>query len=272
MPSFRDKVFVITGASSGLGQALAAAFAEAGAAVVLAARGAEALQSVAGALHDAGHQALAVPADVTDQQQVEALMARAVERFGRIDGLINNAGVSMRGTALETTPEDFQRLLELNLIAAVRCARAASEQLLARGGHLVNIGSLSGKAASRYLGAYPASKFALTAYTQQLRLELSPRGVHVLLVSPGPIARPKSRTYGAESREQLPDSARKPGGGVRAKAIPPDELARRIVEACRRRRAELTVPGTARLLFALMQLSPRLGDYLVRRMTGGDEV
>lgn len=270
MLPFRDKVFVVTGASSGLGRALAGAFAAAGAKVVLAARGLPALEAVAAEIRGAGGEVLVAPTDVTDQGQVEALMARAIERFGRIDGLINNAGQSMRGTALETTPEEFQRLLDLNLLAAVRTTRAAAEQLLARRGHLVNIGSLSGKAASRYLGAYPASKFALTAYTQQLRLELSPRGVHVLLVCPGPIAREQTRSYGAEERPHLPDAARRPGGGVRARAIRPDDLARRIVEACRRRRSELIVPRSARLLFALMQLSPRLGDYLVRRMTGGE--
>src|SRR5687768_6736971 len=123
MLPFRDKVFVITGASSGLGRALAAAFAGAGAKVVLAARGADALEAVAAEIRGAGGEVLVAPTDVTDQQQVESLMARSIDGFGRIDCLINNAGQSMRGTALETTPDEFQRLLDLNLLAAVRTTR-----------------------------------------------------------------------------------------------------------------------------------------------------
>ena len=131
----------------------------------------------------------------------------------------------------------------------------------------MNISSLGGKSAARYLGAYNASKFALNAYSQQLRLELGPQGLHVLLVCPGPLARSEVRTYGAEHKENLPESARKPGGGVKTRLIEPEWLARRIVRACQRRDPELVVPGKARLLFAVQQLFPRLGDYLVRKMT-----
>jgi NAD(P)-dependent dehydrogenase (short-subunit alcohol dehydrogenase family) len=263
----RDKVFLVTGASEGLGRAIAEAFSEAGAKVVMAARGEEALQEAAAAIRARGRECLAVPADVSRDEDVAALVARTVEHYGRLDGLVNNVGVSMRGTALETPVDEYRRLLELNLLTSVRCTRAAASQLIEHRGHLVNIGSLSGKIASRWLGAYPASKFALSAYTQQLRLELAPRDVHVLLVSPGPIAREKPRTYGADKQPALPEEARRPGGGAKIKAIDPCWLARRIVRACQRREPDLVVPAKARLLFALMQLSPRLGDWVLGRMT-----
>jgi short-subunit dehydrogenase len=128
----------------------------------------------------------------------------------------------------------------------------------------VNIGSLAGKSAARWLGAYPASKFALTAYTQQLRLELAPEGIHVLLVCPGPIARPDARRYDDSG---LPPEAQRPGGGVRTRAIDPAELAQRILRACEQRQPELVVPWRARLLFAISQLSPRWGDALIQRLT-----
>jgi uncharacterized protein len=131
----------------------------------------------------------------------------------------------------------------------------------------VNIGSLAAKSASRWVGAYPATKHAVAAYSQQLRLELGPQGLHVLLVCPGPIAREGSRLYPLEGMEDVPERARHPGAGVRARAISPEALAKAILRACERRRPELVMPGYFRLLFALGHLSPRLGDWLVLRMT-----
>src|SRR5262249_15924693 len=160
-----------------------------------------------------------IVADVTEQAAVENLFAQTMHKFGRLDVLVNNAGLSMRRAALDTTPEDFQRLLDVNLLATVRCTPPPPPHFLESHAHLVNIGSLAGKSAGRYLGAYPAAKFAVTAYTQQLRLELEPRGLHVLLVSPGPIARNELRRAdsdrakddaAAELVSDLPDSAKKP--------------------------------------------------------------
>jgi short-subunit dehydrogenase len=262
-----NKVALVTGASNGLGLHVAGAFGLAGASVVLAARDSARLDAAAASQAQSGNRVLAIAADVTNQSHVDRLIERAVAELGRIDVLVNCVGVSSRGLAIDTTPEDFSRLLDINLLTAVRCTRAAMPHLIRSRGHLVNIGSLSGKTASRYLGAYPASKFALTAYTQQLRLELSPQGLHVLLVLPGPIARADAGTRYANQSADLPASAGQPGGGVKLKGIDPAKLARQILRACERRRPELVVPGRARLLFALQQLSPRLGDWLLRRMT-----
>ena len=117
---------------------------------------------------------------------------------------------------LDTTPEDFQALMDLNLLGVVRLTRAAAQHLLAAQGHVVNIGSLAGKSATRYMGAYPASKFALSAYSQQLRLELEPQGLHVLLVCPGPIARDEPRTAQSEREHEnldgIPRKCPKTGG------------------------------------------------------------
>jgi short-subunit dehydrogenase len=139
--------------------------------------------------------------------------------------------------------------------------------LLAAKGHLVNIGSLAGKTAARYMGAYSATKHAVSAYSQQLRLELGPQGLHVLLVSPGPIARDEPRIYNEQKVGSLPPSARKPGGGVKVGLIQADWLARRILSACEKRRPELVVPGRARLVFAVSALWPSLGDWIVRKMS-----
>jgi len=266
MSYWDQKVAIVTGASRGLGVSLARALGRPGARVVIAARGAEALESARHQLASEGLDVHAVRCDVTDDAQVQALIQITLDKWGRLDALVNNAGVSSRGKLLATTPAEFQHSLDLNLLATVRCVRAAAEHLAACRGHIVNIGSLAGKSAARFLGAYPAAKFALSGYTQQLRLELAP-DVHVLLVCPGPIAREESRARDPRELAGLPESLAKPGGGVKTKLIDPDRLAAAVVRACEQRRAELVWPGKARMLFALAQLSPSLGDWLVRRMT-----
>ncbi len=261
---------LVTGASQGLGREIARAFAAAGATVVVVARGAEALEATAAELSSGTvGEVAAIAADITRDDDVARLIAEVRSRFGRLDVLVNNAGRSARKEILATSPADFHELMELNLYALVRCTQAAAEMLLASGGSVVNIGSLASKSAARYLGAYPASKFAVAAYSQQLRLELGPRGLHVLLVCPGPIARDEVRTYGAEQRSNLPESATRPGGGVQTRAIPPEQLAARIVRAVEQRKPELVVPAKARILFVLQALSARWGDWLVRKKTGG---
>ena len=264
---WNGKAVIVTGASSGLGRALAEEFAKAGANVVVTARTLQALQAVADELRRYGSQILAVSADVTKQDQVDALVEQTFTQFGRLDALVNNVGRSTRGALADTTPEDFANLMEINFLPAVRVTRAALPHLIRSRGHIVNIGSLSGKSASRYVGAYSATKFALSAYTQQLRMELRPQGVHVMLVSPGPIVRDDAGQRYADQMQGLPASAAKPGAGVRMSPVRPEKLSRTILKACQRRQPELVFPPLARLFIAVIQLFPRVGDWLVRRMT-----
>ena len=267
MSFWKDRIVLVTGGSSGLGRAIADGFAAAGAKIVIAARGADAVKKAAAELQADGSDALGIQADITQQPDVDRLFREAISRFGKLDVLVNNAGRSARGKVLDTTPEQFRELMELNFIALVRCTRAAAPHLLASRGHVVNIGSLASKAGSRWLGAYPATKHAVAAYSQQLRLELGPQGLHVLLVCPGPIERKDERLLALDGLEDVPERARQPGAGVRTKAIPPQWLAAQILRACERRAPEIVVPGYARLLFAVAQLWPRLGDWLVLKKT-----
>jgi short-subunit dehydrogenase len=267
MQYWTDKVVLVTGGSMGLGQNIATTYAAAGAKIVLAALPDDQLEKSAADLRAAGSAALGIPADLTRQEQVDALFTQAVEQFGRLDVLVNCAGRSARGRVLDTTPGQFRELLELNFLAGVRCTRAAAPHLIASKGHLVNIGSLAAKSASRHLGAYPASKFPVAAYSQQLRYELNPQGVHVLLVCPGPIARADAGARYDDQAADLPERARNPGGGVKLKGIPPERLAAEILRHCERRKPELVMPARARLLFAISQLSPSLGDWIIGKMT-----
>jgi NAD(P)-dependent dehydrogenase (short-subunit alcohol dehydrogenase family) len=267
MSFWQDKVVLVTGGSSGLGRVIADQFGAAGCKVAVAALEADAVQKASAEMQSAGVDALAVHADITHQEDVDRMLGETLARFGRLDVLVNNAGRSMRGKVLDATPEQFRDLMELNLIALVRCTRAAVPELLRRQGHVVNIGSLASKAASRWVGAYPATKHAVAAYSQQLRLELGPQGLHVLLVCPGPIERKDPRLYPLEGLEDVPERARRPGAGVKTRAIPPEQLGRAILRACQQRRAELVIPRSARLLFAISQLWPALGDWIVLRKT-----
>jgi len=267
MSYWQSKVALLTGSSKGLGLAIARAALEAGAKVVIAARNPEQLAAAAASLSSSDRQCGWLPCDVTQQDQVGALIAEVVRMHGKLDLLVHCAGKSDRGAVAETSAERFRDLIDLNFLSAVRATQAALPHVLKTRGHIVHIGSLAAKSASRYLGAYPASKFPLAAYTQQLRLELQEQGLHVLLVCPGPIRRGDSGSRYDAQAANLPPEARQPGGGVKLKGIDPDSLAKRILIACERREVELVVPGRARLLFALSQLWPSLGDWIITRMT-----
>ena len=267
MSFWQNKVVLVTGGSSGLGRLIAEQFGASGCKVAIAALEADAVQKAAAEMQAAGCDVLPIHADITRPCDVDRMMQETLARFGRLDVLVNNAGRSMRGKVLDTTPEQFRDLMELNLIALVRCTRAAAPHLLAQRGHVVNIGSLAAKSAARWVGAYPATKFAVAAYSQQLRLELGAEGLHVLLVCPGPIERKDARLYPLPGMEDVPERARRPGAGVKTRAIPPQQLAKAILHACEHRRAELVIPKSARLLFAITQMWPSLGDWIVLRKT-----
>ena len=268
MPLPQNKSILITGGSAGLGLSMASYLAAAGGKVAILGRDPARLATAATQINaSAIQEVLPVQADLTQSGEVSRAIERVTQAHGGLDLLINCAGRSSRAPIADVTAEQFQELLEVNFLGAVRCTQSALPYLLSSRGHVVFIGSLASKVASRYLGAYPASKFPLAAYAQQLRLELGPQGLHSLLVCPGPIQRDDAgERYDAQAA-RLPESARKPGGGARIKGIDPTDLTRRILRACERRQAELVVPGKARLLFAISQLWPSLGDRLLLRFT-----
>ena len=264
---WHNKTVLVTGGSSGLGRVIAEQFAKAEAKLILVALEQDGLDQATEEMRTAGTNVTPIRANITQQEDVDRIFRQVETEHGGLDALVNNAGRSMRGKVLDTTPEQFQALFDLNVLGTIRCCRAAIPMLLKRRGHIVNIGSLAAKSAARFVGAYPVSKFAVAAYSQQLRLELGADGLHVLLVCPGPIKRENERLYPLEGLEGIPDTARAPGAGVKVGKIDPVWLAQKILDYCERRKPELVVPCKARLLFALSQLFPTLGDYLVKKNT-----
>jgi len=265
MSYWSDKVAVVTGGSRGLGRAVTSAFASAGARVVIAARDPDVLARCASDLRAGGADVTTVVTDVTQAAQVDNMVRQAVDRYGRLDVLVNNAGRSTRGDIAATTAEAFEELMRVNFLATVRCTRAALPHLLSSRGHLVNIGSIAAKIAAPHLGAYPATKFAVAGYSQQLRLELGPQGLHVLLVCPGPILRTDGGSRYDHVATGLPDAARQPGGTSQLKPIPAARVADKVLRYCERRKPELVMPGKVRLLLAVAQLFPSLADKVIRR-------
>jgi NAD(P)-dependent dehydrogenase (short-subunit alcohol dehydrogenase family) len=269
MSYWHEKVAFVTGGSAGFGLMLARTLAAAGARLALVDRDAERLDIAVEQLKSEGRDAASFVADVTRADEVEAVVADAVRTLGKLDLLANIVGRSARGSVLDTTPEAFRELLELNFLSMVHGTRAAIPHLIRSKGHIINMGSLAAKSAARFLGAYPVSKFAVAAYSQQLRYELAPLGIHVLLVCPGPMARPDAGQRYDHEAAGLPQSARQPGGGVKLKGIPPERLAAEVLRCCERRVPELVMPAKARLLFALAQLWPSLADRVLLNRTGG---
>lgn len=266
MANWTDKVVVVTGGSSGLGRAIAAEFAEAGASVICLARDEQKLAQAVKELSQSGATLSGVVADVTSDQSVAEAIAEVRNQHGQIDVWVNNVGQSLRISLEDAGVEDFQKLMEINFLSAVRCSLAALPELDRTSGHLVNIGSLASKTGWPLVAPYSASKHALAAYHHQLRLE-GPRSIHYLFVCPGPIRRSDAGQRYADQASKLSDEAAKPGAGVKLKGIPPEDIAKRIRAACESRKADLVMPGKARIAFALAQLSPRLGDYLLRKFS-----
>jgi short-subunit dehydrogenase len=272
MSYWRGKRALIIGGSAGLGRAIADVLAQHSARLAIVARGQQPLDAATHELKARGVEVLSVAADVTNFDDIKRVHDSIQSEWGGIDLLCHCAGRSMRGTALATTAADFRDLWETNFLSAVQCIQQFAEPLTANRGHVVLVGSLASKVAAGYLGAYPASKFPLAALAQQLRLETESSGLHTLLVCPGPIAREDSHASGARYATQAPDvpaAAHQPGGGAKLGMINPHWLAGKILRACEKRRAELVVPKRAQLLFVASQISPRFGDWLLRRMTSG---
>jgi len=187
-------VALVTGASSGIGEATARRLAERGAAVALAARRAERLEVLGSEIAGGGGTALPIEADVSDCDQAEAAVTRTVEELGRLDVLVNNAGVMLLGPMLEAPVEEWERMVDVNLLGLMYTAKAALPYLLeaAEGDRgvadMVNISSVAGRVARRGSGVYNATKFGVGAFSESLRQEVTRRHVRISLVEPGAVA------------------------------------------------------------------------------------
>jgi NADP-dependent 3-hydroxy acid dehydrogenase YdfG len=182
------KVALVTGASSGIGSATAVALAGAGAAVAVGARRRDRLDALAGRLRDGGATVLVLDLDVTDEGSCAAAVRRTREELGGLDVLVNNAGVMLLGTIVGADPEDWRRMLSTNVLGVLYMTHAAIDGMVEQGsGDIVNLSSVAGRVARKGAGVYNASKWAVNAFSESLRQEVTGRGVRVGLVEPGAV-------------------------------------------------------------------------------------
>lgn len=266
---FGGQSFVITGASSGLGAALARELARRGARLTLFSPQEAEQQEVAARCRDLGGEAEAVIGDVTRTQDCQRLIERCVERTGALDCLIANAGISMWAAFEEIEDlEILRRLLEVNYLGAASCIYHALPHLRRSRGLVVAITSIQGKIPVPQHTGYVASKHALQGFCESLRMELKGSGVDVLTVLPHWLSGTdlRRRALGADGA-QVGASSRRHGRD----AIPVEEACLAILAAIGRRQRDLVIPGKLRALLALRALCPRVAERLiegaVRRQT-----
>jgi short-subunit dehydrogenase len=258
---FTGQVVLITGASSGIGAALARQFAREGADLVLAARRLDRLENVRAEVSALGGAALAVRCDVTADGDVDRAAAAARERFGRLDVVVANAGFAVVGPVAQLTLADYRRQLETNVFGVLRTVYATLGDLTRSRGRLLILGSVAGHVAAPAASPYAMSKFAVRALAEALGHELAPDGVSVTLVSPGFVESDIRRTDNRGIvRADAPDPV--PAWLV----MPAARAARQIVRAVARRRREAVITGHGKVAVFLQRHAPRLVAWSIRRL------
>jgi NAD(P)-dependent dehydrogenase (short-subunit alcohol dehydrogenase family) len=257
-----EQVVVMMGTSSGIGRESALRFARKGAKVVASARGEEGLDSLVQEIRDTGGEAIAVPADTSEFDQVKAVADRAVEEYGRLDTWVHLAAVGLFATFEQTTPEEFRRVIDVNLMGQVYGAMAALPHLKREGrGALIHISSVEAKRSFPFHSAYGASKHGIDGFLEALRVELKHEGwpISVTQVMPGTINTP----FFDKGRSKL---------GVKPVGIPPiyepETVANIILYAAENPTRDLVSGGAAQALIINQRLSPRLLDAILATRAG----
>jgi short-subunit dehydrogenase len=248
----RGRVVVVTGASAGIGEATAVAFARRGAKVVLAARRLDRLEELAARIERAGGHALAMKVDVTEHEQLGHLPRIVEEAYGPTDVLVNNAGVPGGGRFGELTYEQIERIVRVNLLAVIEGTRAFLPGMRRRGhGHIVNVASLAGRFAAPGASVYAATKHGVVAFSESLHYEVEPDGLFVTAVNPGFV-----------STEGFPQEDLDP-----RLVLDVDRVSEAIVRVVRRGIApEYSVPRWVASLQAFRVLTPPLYRWGMRRV------
>jgi short-subunit dehydrogenase len=261
MSAFRDNVVVLTGASRGIGRELALQLAGQGARLALSARDAAALEEVAAECRKLGGEAVAIPADVGEEPQCAALIARSVEAFGRIDTLINNAGISMWSLFEQVKDLSiFERIMTVNYLGSVWCTWHALPHLKKTRGRLVAVSSMTGKTGVPTRSGYAASKHAMMGFFDTLRIELADSGVTVTIACPDFVATEiRERAFGPDGKP-LEKSPVQEG-----KVMTAETCARLILEGAARRERELILSGRGKVGLWLKLLAPSLIDQIAKK-------
>jgi len=254
----KDKVVIITGSSGGIGESLAEVFASKGSKVVIAARSPEKLEEVKKKLQSYKGDVLSVVCDVSKENESKNLIDQTVRKFGTIDVLINNAGVSMRALFNELDLDVLRTLMNINFWGTVYCTKYAIPYLLKSKGSLVGISSIAGKKGLPGRTGYSASKFAMEGFLETLRIENLKKDLHVLVACPGFTATDIRKHALSEKGEQQNESPREEG-----KMMTSQEVAGRIYNAIVNRKRDLILSRNGKLTILLNKFFPGWTDKLV---------
>ena len=254
----KEKVVVITGASSGIGEALAKRFALAGAKVVIAARNIGKLNKLAEELSKDAAEVLSVKTDVSSESECRNLINETVIKFGGIDILINNAGISMRALFENTDLNVIRKLMDVNFWGTVYCTKFALPHLLKSKGSVVGVSSIAGYKGLPGRAGYSASKFAMQGFLEVLRIENMKKDLHVLIACPGFTASNIRNTALASDGSQQGESPRDED-----KMMSADEVALHIIKAIQKRKDRLTLTSQGKLTVVLNKFFPKFMDKMV---------
>jgi NADP-dependent 3-hydroxy acid dehydrogenase YdfG len=258
MSKLTDKVVLITGASSGFGEDAARLFAKEGCQVVLAARRLDRLQNLAESVQGGGGDALVIPVDITNRAEVEVMVQSTLDLYGQIDILFNNAGIGRVDWFENHAPaRDIELLIQVNLIGLMQVTRAVLPYMIERrSGHIINMCSVAGLIASPLITSYSASKFGVRAFTDALRREVTPLGIKVSGIYPGPA----STEFGQHTGKNPAYQSLKKYFNVR---MPSDYVARRVVDIAKRPCRSLVIPWWFRIITTFDMLFPVVVDWIL---------
>ncbi len=259
--AFSEKVVVITGASSGIGRELAYQLADQGAWLVLASRDADRLEAVATMCRERGGKALVVPTDVAIRDQCENLIAQTINEYGRLDALVNNAGITM--WAMFDDIQDLtmiERIMQVNYMGSVYCTYFALPHLKKSNGRLVGVSSLTGKMGIPTRSAYSASKHAMAGFFDTLRIELAAKGVSVTMIYPGFVqTEVRERAFGPDGKPLGESPAQE------SKMMTAEECASIIVRAMAKRKREVVMTARGKVGQWLKLLAPGVVERIARK-------
>lgn len=263
--SLREKVALITGGSRGLGLVLARHVCAQGGSVALIARDPDELARAKADLALRGGAVLTVECDLLDARQIQSAVQQIIDRFGRIDILINNAGIIEVGPLQNMTREDFERAMRLHFWAPFELiAKIVPEMRVWGGGRIVNISSIGGKVAVPHLAPYSASKFALTGFSDAIRAELARDNIHVTTVAPGMMRTGSHVNAKFKGKHDMEFAWFAASAGAPLISMNADRAARKILAACRRAQPSLTLTFGARGAILGNALFPNLTGYFMR--------
>jgi len=254
---FQDQVVIITGASGGIGESTARAISKRGAITVLAARRMDKLERLSKELD----RSLPIKTDVSEEKSVKNLIDHTLQTYGRIDILINNAGILLYKMLEEASFDEVRRVMDINYFGAVYGSMFVLPIMKKqKSGVIVNVSSIAGKVGLPNIGFYCASKFALTGFSETLRQEVSHLGIRVCTVSPGTVYTPMTKEYVdrglAKGKKNMP--------------VTPDFVADKIISAIEKKKAHVIIPLHTRLLYYCYLLFPGLIERLAWRYRSGD--